>query len=131
MNTNKDDQMISKLVCRVDRSVPPAVKRELKKAIYKTLENRKTRMKRIFLGFQAAAIAVLLVISILTVIKPFSKPKPVISRNFIAATHRTVDESGTPLNRQVYEIRSEFEIKKKKIKIIWFQRKTIDRGRKS
>lgn len=131
MNTNKDDQMISKLVCRVDRSVPPAVKRELKKAIYKTLENRKTRMKRIFLSYQAAAIAVLLVISILTVIKPFTRPKPDTSRKFIVATHRTVDESGTPLNRQVYEIRSEFEIKKKKIKIIWFQRKTIDKGRKS
>ncbi|MCP4158331.1 MAG: hypothetical protein GY757_62105 [bacterium] len=129
MTNQKDDQMIKDMVRSVNRQVPSDIKRKLKLDIYNAEEKRLARKNSLF-WYPAATFASLIII-LLLVANPFAGndiPDNKAPVNRFLASSGSVDGEYSESTQKVREIRTEFEIKKKKIKVIWFQRKTIKTG---
>jgi hypothetical protein len=106
-----DDEDISRLVQAVQYEIPPIVEDKLNR----DLENwgkSKTGPRRWFLSWYpaAAVLAATVIIAALFTFQPFKK--------------NTIEP--VPIS----EIRTEFELKDKNIKIIWFQKKDFKLRRK-
>lgn len=120
MNNKKrnkiDDELISRAVQSVRFRVPEAVDRRLDAALADLADKRKRLSfdfsgRRRLLWYPAAALASV-VLAALFIFQPFSK-------------------TGSQPAEPITEIRTEFELKDKNIKIIWFQKKDFKLRRKT
>lgn len=106
-----DDENISRLVRSVKYDIPPVVEDKIDHAITNWGKVKKPSRRWAFTWYPAAAaLTAAIVIAALFVIRPFTgssiEPAPIT------------------------EIRTEFELKDKNIKIIWFQKKDFELRRK-
>lgn len=141
MSLNIDDEMISRLVRAVKYDVPLPVEAGLNRHIANWEKHKKTK-RRIFGWYPAAAaLAALLIIALVFLIRPFMekerRPQPVSVPEVVDTTTmknrvvlssppaRTIEKSAgeAAAISPITEIRTEFELKDKNIKIIWFQKK--------
>ena len=116
-NKNKDnnrkckitDETISRLLQTVRYDIPPALEDRLDFTIvgWEKREQKKITRRRFFVWYPAAAVLTASVlIAALFIFKPFA------------------GDSSAPA--ALSEIRTEFELKDKNIKIIWFQKKDFE-----
>jgi len=106
-----DDEKISRLVQAVQYEIPPSVEDKLDRGLANSNES-KTRSRRWSLAWYpaAAVLAATIIIAALFTFQPFKKS--------------TIEPA------PISEIRTEFELKDKNIKIIWFQKKDFKLRRK-
>ncbi|MCK4761669.1 MAG: hypothetical protein KAW12_05670 [Candidatus Aminicenantes bacterium] len=115
-NENKkhelDDERIVALVGAVKYKIPQPVEERLNRAIAGWEQEKKTVRRRSFSWYPVAAAlaAVFILVAALFVIRPFA--------------------GGSAAPPPITEIRTEFELKDKNIKIIWFQKKDFKLRRK-
>ena len=104
--TNKkiDDEMISNLVRSVRYKVPDRVDEQLKASMAK-IETGKPRLFKRPLFWYPVSAAAMVIIAILVIFQPF------VNRESI--------DTGAPIT----EIKTEFELRDKNIKILWVQKK--------
>lgn len=109
MNQQKiDDHKISSLVQSVKYKIPEAVEDKINSAIEesKTIKSRSRFFKKPLLWYPVSLTAALLIILTLSIlINPLIEKKPALQKPPIS------------------EIRTQFEIKEKNIKILWIQKK--------
>ena len=108
-----DDTTISRLVQAVRYEIPPLVEDKLNRHLENWGKSKtKRRSRRWSLSWYpaAAALAAVIIIAVLFTFHPFKKH--------------------TAAPGAIAEIRTEFEIKDKNIKIIWFQKKDFKLRRK-
>lgn len=105
--TNKkiDDEMISTLVRSVQYKVPDSVEEQINASIAKTKARKTWLFKRPLLWYPVSAASVLVIIAALVIFQPF--------------VNKTGIDHGTPIT----EIKTQFEIRDKNIKILWVQKK--------
>ena len=101
------DERISRLVRSVTYDIPPYVEDKIEQAITNWGKGKRPARRWAFAWYPAAAVlAAAILIAALFVIRPFTgsgiEPAPIT------------------------EIRTEFELKDKNIKIIWFQKKDFE-----
>jgi anti-sigma-K factor RskA len=104
-NKKIDDEMISTLVRSVQYKVPDSVEEQVNASIAKTKARKTWLFKRPLFWYPVSAAAVMVIIAALVIFQPF-------------VNKRTIDPGAS-----ITEIKTEFELKDKNIKILWVQKK--------
>jgi hypothetical protein len=100
-----NDEMISTLVRSVQYNVPESVEEQVNAFMDKTKTRKARLFKRPLLWYPVSAAAAIVIIAALAIFQPFVNKKPI--------------DLGTPIT----EIKTEFELRDKNIKILWVQKK--------
>ena len=108
MENNINDEIISSVVRSVENKIPGSVEKRLIYDMGKVNQKKRFFWKKYLFWYPASAIATIILGIIL--LRPFQTDQSIIQS-------------------PVTEIRTEFEIKDKNIKIIWFQKKDFEPGR--
>jgi len=105
--TNKkiDDEMISSLVRSVQYKIPDSVEEQVNASMAKIKTGKPRLFKRPLLWYPVSAAAALVIIAALVIFQPF-------------VNKETIDPGAS-----ITEIKTEFELKDKNIKILWVQKK--------
>ena len=104
-NKKIDDEMISTLVRSVRYKIPDSVEEQVNAAMAKTKTGKARLFKRPLLWYPVSAAAAIVIIAALAIFQPF--------------VNKTAIDPGTPIT----EIKTEFELRDKNIKILWVQKK--------
>ena len=104
-NKKIDDEMISTLVRSVQYKLPESVEEQVNAAMAKTKTRKFRLLKRPLFWYPVSAAAAMVIIAVLVIFQPFFSNKTV--------------EPDTPIT----EIKTEFELRDKNIKILWIQKK--------
>lgn len=104
-NKEIDDEMISTLVRSVQYKVPDSIEEQVNASMAKTKTWKTWLFKRPLLWYPVSAVAALVIIAVLVIFQPFVNKKAI--------------DPGTPIT----EIKTEFELRDKNIKILWVQKK--------
>ncbi len=100
-----DDEMISTLVRSVQYKIPDSVEEQVNASMAKTKTGLPRLFKRPLSWYPVSAVAALVIIAALAIFQPF------VNKETIAP--------GAPIT----EIKTEFELRDKNIKILWVQKK--------
>jgi hypothetical protein len=105
-----DDEMISALVRSVKYKIPDTVEESIDEAIDQAAAKKKRarQFKRPLLWYPVSVAAALAIIAVLLVFQSFVDKKPIEPADLIS------------------EIKTEFELKDKNIKILWVQKKDFN-----
>lgn len=105
--TNKkiDDEMISTLVRSVQYKVPDHVEEQINASMAEAKTGKPRLFKRSLFWYPLSAVAVMVIIAVLVIFQPFVQKETIDPR--------------TPIT----EIKTEFELRDKNIKILWVQKK--------
>jgi hypothetical protein len=103
-NKKIDDEMISTLVRSVQYKIPDSVEEQVNASMAKTKTGKSWLFKRPLLWYPVSAAA-MVIIAALVIFQPF-------------VNKETIDP-GTP----IMEIKTQFELRDKNIKILWVQKK--------
>jgi hypothetical protein len=104
-NKKIDDEMISTLVRTVQYKIPDSVEEQVNAYMAKTKTRKHRLFKKPLFWYPVSAAAVMVIIAVLVLFQPF-------------VNKETIDQS-TPIT----EIKTEFELRDKNIKILWVQKK--------
>jgi hypothetical protein len=104
-NKKIDDEMISTLVRSVQYKIPDSVEEQVNASMVETKTGKPRLFKRPLLWYPVSAAAALVIIAALVIFQPF-------------VNKETIDP-GAPIT----EIKTEFELRDKNIKILWVQKK--------
>ena len=100
-----DDEMISTLVRSVQYKVPDSVEEQINASIAETKTGKPRLFKRPLFWYPVSAVAAMVIIAVLVIFQPFVNKESI--------------DTGTPIT----EIKTEFELRDKNIKILWVQKK--------
>ena len=100
-----DDEMISTLVRSVHYKIPDRVEEQVNASMAKTKTGKTRLFNRPLLWYPVSAAAAMVIIAALVIFQPFDNKK-------------TIDP-GTSIT----EIKTQFELRDKNIKILWVQKK--------
>ena len=105
-----DDEKISSLVRSVKFKIPGYVERRIDDAIDLAVSQQsvKQKNKRLVLWYPLSAAAAIAIIIVLLILQPFAAKNP------------------PEPNPQITEIKTQFELKDKNIKILWVQKKDFE-----
>jgi hypothetical protein len=100
-----DDEMISTLVRSVQYKIPDSIEEQVNASMVETKTGKPWLFKRPLFWYPVSAAAAMVIIATLVIFQP-------------VVNKETIDQ-GTPIT----EIKTEFELRDKNIKILWVQKK--------
>ena len=103
-NKNIDDEMISTLVRSVRYKVPDSVEEQVNASMAETKTGKPRLFKRPLFWYPVS-VATVVIIAVLVIFQPFVNKERI--------------DTGAPIT----EIKTEFELRDKNIKILWVQKK--------